>query len=317
MIAGATTQLASQAHLATVYYNRVGLDTLVPKFRFYQACSKFPMPQNNGKTMQMWRDNVPGYNTTPAAEGVPLSTPFVNGSAILSVTVENYSDFMSNSALIEETSIVNEKERQIRALSIRAAGAVDTIVRQEIDSNVATVGANGSGTTTYLCANDFKKQVSLLEGANVDPFDGTRWLGIFHPYNKYDLITDSTAGGFIETLKYQSGVQVLNGEVGEVGGVRLLTSTNVGNDGVAATSTKYYAYVFGFQAIGVVELDGRQPDGIVDPKRENFKISSYTGGGAWDPTNEIGTVSGYRFVFAAKTLDTNRFKIIKNDSSIV
>lgn len=314
-IAGTTTQQSGQLHLASVYYNRVGLDILVPKFRFYQATEKFPQPQGQGKTQQMFRDTVPGYNTTAASEGVALTSPFVNPTTTLSVTVEAYSDMMSTSTMIEDTSITNEKERMIRALSIRAAGSVDTIIRAEIDSNtsttvtIATIGTN-------MATADIKKGVRLLEGLNVEPFDGSKWLCILHPYVVYDIIADTTAGGFIESLKYQSGQKVLTGEVGEVGGAKLLTTTNV-NTADSGATTKYYAYLFGYQGVGVTELEGRGPDNIVDPKRQNFKINVYPGGGPWDPTQEIGSVAGYRFVFAAKTLDSQRFLIFKADPSIV
>ena len=322
-VAGTTTQNSGQVHVPTVYYYRVGLDTLVPKFRFYQVAEKFPLPNGSGKTMQMWRDNVPGgngpsagtYNTNPASEGVALTSPFVNPTATLSVTVEAYSDFMSTSTMMEDVSFANEVERMIRALSIRGAGAVDTVVRGEIDSNtsttvtIATIGAN-------MAAADLKKGVSLLEGLNVDPFDGMRWLAIIHPYVKYDIIADTTAGGFIDALKYQNGQQVLNGEVGEVASTRILTTTNVKNADSGAT-TKYYAYQFGYQGIGAVGLTSREPSQVTDPKRENFQINVYKGGGPWDPTHEIGSVAGYRFVFAAKTLDSQRFLIFKADPSIV
>src|SRR5690349_24935395 len=113
-IAGTTTQQSGQAHLATVYYNRVGLDTLVPKFRFYMAGEKFPQPQGVGRTQQFFRDGVPGYNTNAASEGVTLTSPFVNPTTTTSVTVEAYSDFMSTSTMIEDTSITNEVERMVR-----------------------------------------------------------------------------------------------------------------------------------------------------------------------------------------------------------
>jgi N4-gp56 family major capsid protein len=314
-VAGTNTQGSGQYHLATVYYNRKGLDTLVPKFRFYTAAEKFPQPQGNGKTQQMWRDTVPGYNVNPASEGVALTSPFVNPTTTISVTVEAYSDFMSTSTMIEDTSITNEAERMVRALSIRAAGSVDTIIRSEVDSNtgasvlISTIGSN-------MAAADIKKGVRLLEGLNVEPFDGSRWLCILHPYVVYDIVADTSAGGFIDSLKYQSGREVLAGEVGEVGGARLLTTTNV-NTSDSSTTTKYWAYLFGFQGVGVTELEGRGPDGLVDPKRQNFSINMYKGGGAWDPTNEIGSVAGYRFVFAAKTLDSSRFLIFKADPSII
>ena len=102
----------------------------------------------------------------------------------------------------------------IEDLTIRAAGSVDTITRLEIDSNSSqitdTIGTN-------LAANDFKKRVGILEGANVLSYEGTNFISVTHPYAIYDIVVDTTAGGFIEALKYQSGQKVLDGEVGMVG----------------------------------------------------------------------------------------------------
>lgn len=316
-IAGTTTQNSGQLHLPQVYYNAYGLDQLVPKFRFYQAAEKFPQPQGVGKTQQMWRDAVPGYNTNPASEGVALSSPFVNPTTTTSVTVEAFSDFMSTSTMIEDISNVNEGQRLIRALSIRGAGTVDTIIRSEADTNTTNSTDVIDTSNHRLATNDFKKVVKLLEGLNVDPFDGLggNWLSIAHPYVLYDVVSDTTAGQFVDIVKYSQPDKALSGEVGMISKVRILTSTNV-NTSDSSTTTKYHCYIFGYQGLGVTELEGRGAGGIVDPKRENFKINVYKGGGPWDPTGEIGSVAGYRFVMAAKMLDYQRFYILKPDPSI-
>jgi hypothetical protein len=91
-----------------------------------------------------------------------------------------------------------------------------------------------------------------------------------------------------------------------------LTSTNVGNDAVAAPNTKYYTYIFGKESFGCVDLTGRGPSDVTDPQKERFKVNVIKGGpSATDPTGEIGTYVSYRFVFAAKTFDKNRFQIPK------
>src|SRR6185312_3671441 len=189
-VAGVTTQQSGQAHVPTVYYQRMGLDTLVPKFRFYSVAEKFPLPQNNGKTVQMWRDAVPGgtgnaatgtpstgYNINAASEGVTLATPFVNVTATITATLEAISDFSSTSVMMEDVSIADEVGRMIRALSIRASGSVDLLIRNEIDSNTGTTVTIGT-IGTNMAAADFKKGGALLEGANVNPWDGTRWLAV-------------------------------------------------------------------------------------------------------------------------------------------
>lgn len=306
--AGTTTQSLNQNHLATVYYDRQELSRLTPMFRFYNLGTPRPIPQGSGKTIQFFRRNVPAYNTSPSAEGV-IPAPFSNGTATLSATTEQYSDYMSTSTMIEDTSIANEVDGMKNDLNIRAAGSIDTITRLEIDSNSSqitdTIGTN-------LAANDLKKRVFTLLGGNVLPFEGTNFFMVTHPYAVYDVVVDNTAGGFIDALKYQSGQRVVDGEIGQMASCRIVTSTNVGNDAVAAPNTKYYSYIFGKESFGVVDLAGRGPNGVTDPQKEYFKMNVIKGGpSATDPTGEIGTYVSYRCVFAAKTFDKARFQIPK------
>jgi len=67
--AGSTTQTPSLLHLATVYYERRSLERLEAMFRFYQVCEPHDIPQGAGRTIQMNRYTLPGFNSVPAAEG--------------------------------------------------------------------------------------------------------------------------------------------------------------------------------------------------------------------------------------------------------
>lgn len=317
--AGISTQTASLAHLATVYYDRIGLDRLEAYFRFAQVCEPKPMPANSGRTIQFARYTLPGFNTNPAAEGV-VGSPVLQTSTTVSATVEQYSDFMSASSLLQETDIFNTKERMVMDLSYRASGSVDTIIRTEIDSNSSALKSTQG---SYFSASDSKAQVALLEGINVRPKNGEigkgTYMGVCHPYVVYDLISDNTAGGFIDALKYANGVQVLNGEVGEVGRVRWMTSTNVGTSG-SSPNVLYYSYIFGEGGVGIVDLAGRGPDRVQDPRNERFRVNVIEPGpNPADPVGEIAVYASYRFVFAAKTLDSTnlRFAIVKADASLV
>jgi hypothetical protein len=107
------------------------------------------------------------------------------------------------------------------------------------------------------------------------------------------------------------------GKSGKLASCRILTSTNVGNDAVAAPNTKYYTYIFGKESFGVVDLSGRGPNDVTDPQKERFKVNVIKGGpSATDPTGEIGTYVSYRCVFAAKTFDKNRFQVPKAKAAI-
>ncbi len=314
--AGTTTQSPGvQPVNNVIYYERKGLSRLMPKLYFTQVGNPTTIPLKTGRVVQWFRRGLPSADLAPKADGY-VPNPIPQSYNTLTSQVEEYADFMSSSSLWDETNIDDANVNgMIEDLSYQAAISADTIARLEVDSNtgsfVDTLGAT-------LSANDFKAQRALLEGINVLPYSGGDFMSIIHPYVSYDLIADNTAGGFIDSLKYTAGTQVLNGEIGKVGGCRIMQSTNVGNDAVAAPNTKYYSYIFGNEAFGIVDLAGRGPTKITDPMNERFKLNVLKGGpNTADPTGTIGSIVSYRFVFAAKTLDANRLKIIKSDASLV
>lgn len=313
--AGTTTQTASLGHLATVYYDRIALDRLMAMFRFAQVVEPHPMPLHSGKTIQMFRFALPGFNTSPSAEGF-IPAPIPQASSTITATVEQYSDFMSASTLLTDTDINNTTDQMVDDLSYRAAGSTDTIIRLEIDSNTAAQTSTQGAT---LSASDFKANVALLKGINVRPFNGQDFVSVMHPYVAYDVISDNTAGGFIDSLKYANGTAVLNGELGRVGGVRLMESTNVAITGTAPNQL-YSTYIMGKGGVGIVDLTGKGPSRVMDPQNERFNLNVIKGGpSAPDPTGEIATYVSYRFVFAVKTLDSVnlRFKIVLANASLV
>jgi N4-gp56 family major capsid protein len=310
---GASTQNPGLQHQAAVYYDRQGLSRLYPMLQFNRIGYKKTLPLKSGRTIQMYRFNVPGANLTPAAEGI-VPNPVPMSSYTISAQVEQYTDFTTTSTLYEETDISNTIEEAVATISFRGALTADTITRLEVDSAfpvVPTVGAN-------LTAADFKIQTTLMAGLNVMPYANGEWMAVVHPYCVYDLMADNTAGGFIDSTKYTNGAAVLNGEIGKIAGCRILRSTNVGNDGTTAPATKYYNYIFGYEAFAVIDLSGRGPKTVVDPANQRFKVEVFSDPKSLaDPTGEIGTVIRYRFVYAAKAIDPQRGRIVAADASII
>lgn len=313
---GTTTQNPGLLHQASaIYFVKKGLDRLMPELYFWQLGYKVTMPRNSGRTIQMFRFNLPGANTQPAAEGVNPN-PVPQSSYPITSILEQYSDYMDSSTLYDETDInsIGSAAQMVEDLSFRAALSIDTITRAEIDSNTAyqipTIGAN-------LSAADFKEAVALMRGSNVMPYAGGDWMAVIHPYVEYDLISDNTAGGFIDSMKYTAGTKVLNGEIGKIAGCRLMTSTNVATSG-AAPSTLYSAYIFGYQAFATIPLAGSGPSTVTDPKNQRFKVTVVKPGiGPSNPTDEIGTIASYRFVSATKLTDPQRMRVILCDASLV
>jgi len=321
------TTTATLHHLATVYYKKVALRALRAKLFFAQAFMPDDLPNRSGKTAQWFRPVPFAANTTPAIEGA-VGTGLGLSTNIYTGTVAEYSDFTSTSALLNETAINDMITMASKEMSYRAAISVDTINRLAIEGAGAVIQAT---IGAYLTINDIRKQAKLLEGANVLGINGGDFIWVTSPWNVYDVISDPTAGGFLDAVKYTSAPAALDGtmgnglafsgEIGKAGDCRIVATTNVGNDGTAAPGTKYYNYVVGDQAFGALALTGFCPTDVQDPDKQTFKLNVVAGGpNTADPQGMIGSFVSYRFVYAAVSLNdatAYRYAITKADSSII
>lgn len=311
-----TTLSPGLTHFQATYYEKKGLDRLGTTFQFRSACEPDIMPLRSGKTIQFYRYSQFGANTTAATEGT-VGTSLQPQSTTISATIAEYGDFINGSSLMVKTAIDPIKENFADLLGYRAGLSADTITKNEFDANLSSVQLNTIGAT--LTANDLRRAVSSLRGVNVLPKMNNEFLGIFHPYVVYDLQSDNSAGGFLDVMKYADPSAIINGEVGKIGGVRVLQSTNVSTTGTAPEA-KYYGYVVGKGAVGAIDLAGSGPSNVVDPMKQAFRITVIDGGPSiYDPVGMIGFAVSYYFAFVAKTLDssTYRYKIILADSSII
>lgn len=312
------TSTGTITHLATVYYKRKGLDTLKKRLRFMGVSEPDMLPKRQGLTVQWYRYTLPAANTTPSAEGT-VGTSLQHTTTTISATVSQYSDFYSLSTLIQDTAIDPIVENTVEMASYRAALSVDTIIRTEYDSTT-TPDVNTLGAA--LTAADFRHVKALLNG--IDLHEGPRgqsdFVAIVHPYVLFDVMSDNTAGGFIDVNKYTNpGVLINQGEEGKIAGTRLVSTTNVATSGTAP-NVLYRTYVVGRGAVGVVDLAGSGPSEVSDPDRQAFNTNVVKGGpNTADPEGNIGSFVSYRFVMVAKILDaTNyRYRKILADASIV
>ena len=104
--------------------------------------------------------------------------------------------------------------------------------------------------------------------------------------------------------KYSGGVAIMDGEVGRLGGVRFIETTNVQVKNNSSSVPIHYTMIIGKDAYGVVDVDGSvKPQAIIKP---------HGSAGTADPLNQRATV-GYKTMFTAKRLD--EFSMIRIESA--
>ena len=134
--------------------------------------------------------------------------------------------------------------------------------------------------------------------------DGGFFVSVIHPDALYDLMTDTTTGGWIDANKANAGDnadKLFKGEVGRLAGVRFLETSNayvVGsscatNSAVLASSSIYVTSVLGSDAFGVTELQNLQT-----------YIKDFGSGGVADPTNKVAT-AGWKTTFGVSMLNSD------------
>lgn len=311
-------------HLATVYYERTGLDILRKKTIMSMLAdpSVQALPQGNGKTVQMFRMGQFASSTTPKTEGT-VGTGLSMSSATISATVAQYADFLTFSDMLVDTAINPMVESGVTELSYRAALMVDDIIKAEVDSAATSVALLDS----FFSVKDLAHVATLFQGVDAQPFSNGVFPCIAHPYVTFDLINDPAMGGFLSLVTPDSsaqGADRLNsredrGFVLQKHGVAVHESTNV-TVNAAATPDTHNIYYAANQGLGIIDLAGRGPSRVQDPKTQRFNIAvgNSLGPDKADPEGVIRSFASFNFVFVAKALDGGtRLKKTAATSSII
>jgi N4-gp56 family major capsid protein len=115
-----------------------------------------------------------------------------------------------------------------------AAAVADYVVGTAVAASTLNVDwpndrANRAALTTgdNLTAAVIRRVVTQMKKSNIPPFPDGKYRAMVDPNVVFDLMSDTSVGGWIEASKYAAPDQLLNGEIGQIAGVRFI-ETNVG-----------------------------------------------------------------------------------------
>lgn len=323
--AGTTTGSAGLSHLQSIYYKRRALDRLQKKFRFRQMCDKDNLPKYNGRTVQFFRYSNFSANTTQTVEGT-VGSPISPTSKVLGATVSQYSAFLTISDFLEYTAPDPNVTNMAELLGYQAGLSNDTMCRNVADAEFASAKQNL--LSTYVKVADLRAARSALQAIDVEPFEDGLFGVLMHPFGTYDLVNDPAAGGLADIVKYTSPKDSPlvryedRGHLANVAGCKVVESTNV--KVTSGSPNLYRIYIFGRHAMGTVDLEGRGPTDVVDPKKQRFSVNIIKGAPQIaDPEGVIGAAVSYNYVTTNVVLDgppgiggSYRYRMIDAQSSI-
>lgn len=192
-------------------------------------------------------------------------TPVAMSDSQVTVTLNEYGNATVTTAKLRATSFLPVDPVAAQAVGYNAGLSIDTIARNVLEAGDNVVYATGgavdptSRTTVNaddtLAANDVRRVVAQLRGANVPTINGS-YVGFIHPDVSYDFRSATDAAAWRTPANYVNPEGIYNGEIGMFEGVRFMESpraplfTNASNNsGASGTIDVYGTLIMGRQAL--------------------------------------------------------------------
>ncbi len=285
-----TTLLDGLSAEMKTFYDMTLIDEAQANLVHDQFGQKRPIPKNGGKTIEFRKFAPLAKALTPLTEGVTPAGKSLTVSTI-EATVSQYGDYITQSDVLELTSLDNTILEATKLLGRQAGLTLDTVVRDILNS----------GTNVHYCGNgysrnevgamtvkDVQQVVAKLRAQNA-PTIGGKYVGIIHPYVAYTLMRDPE---WIDAHKYANPTNLYEGEIGEVAGVRFVQTSEAATFLGMDNKTVYSTLVLGDGAYGVTEITGGGLETIVKQKGS---------AGTADPLDQRSSV-GWKAIKTAEIL---------------
>jgi N4-gp56 family major capsid protein len=192
-------------------------------------------------------------------------TPVAMSDSQVTVTLNEYGNATVTTAKLRASSFLPVDPIAAQAVGYNAGLSIDTIARNVLQAGDNVLYATGGATdpssrTTVnsddtLAANDVRKVVAQLRGANV-PTIGGSYVGFIHPDVSYDFRSATDAAAWRTPANYVNPEGIYNGEIGMFEGVRFMESSRAplfanasDNSGSAGTIDVYGTLIMGRQAL--------------------------------------------------------------------
>ena len=308
-VVNATTSEGLSAEMKT-FYDKTLITLASPYLVHDQFGQKRDIPQNGGKIIEFRKFSSLPKALTPITEGVTPTGNRLNVST-KTATIEQYGDYIEQTDVLELTSVDNTIVEATKQLASQAGLTMDTVVRNElvggtnvmycpkvVNGTETTVTLRGEiDKTSLLRVKDVFRASAELKAMNAPKIDGY-YVGIIHPYVAYDLMQEA-GNQWMEVQKYTTPENVLKGEIGSLGGVRFVESTEAkiwqeGKDNCAVFAT----LILGADAYGVTSIGGKGIEHIV----------KQTGYGN-DPLNQRSSIGWKGFKTAKRLVEEYMIRI--------
>ncbi len=163
-----------------------------------------------------------GTNPTAVTWG---ATAYSSGPAQYGILVQVSDLLVHNSAI----TVVDSASRNVQ---LALARMVDTVIQTVVNAGTnGVIYAGGKTSRTGLAAGDLITQSEMVKAvrnlrsanaAGLRPFEGKYYVAVIHPFAMADLMSNTSAGSWIDVGRYSSVSDLQEGKMSDFRGVRYL-----------------------------------------------------------------------------------------------
>jgi N4-gp56 family major capsid protein len=258
-------------------FDRIAYFALRSELLFDAVADVQPVAQSMpGSSVKFTIFNDLSAATSTLTETSDVTTVAMSDSQV-EVTLAEYGNAVSTTAKLRGTSFLDVDAAAANVVGYNAGISIDSVIREVLAAGTNVIFGGGGSTdpstrTTVqvedvIEANDVRKVVAALRGANAVSFNGM-YMGYIHPDVSYDLRRETGVASWRDPHVYSDPAFIYNGEVGAFEGVRFIETPrakifeNASNgSGSAGTIDVYCTHICGRQALAKAHsiVDGNGP----------------------------------------------------------
>jgi N4-gp56 family major capsid protein len=181
-----------------------GSSVIVP-FMSHLAPSSTTISQVNDVTPTIMRDATATITPTSRTAAIQFSE---------ALSLQAFTDYTARA----HERVGEQMQNSIEQVAMNAALAGSLVTR------AAARASLDAGTASHRLSRDtFINAAAMLQSIGITKADtprGGRWMSLFNPLGLKDLLADSV---ILAVGEYQAGEMILNGEIGELNGIKIIT----------------------------------------------------------------------------------------------
>lgn len=238
------------------WLKREVLENFEPNLYFYKAGEQ-PSVEAGYNTIgwakfdQIDEDSVTTGSTS--TDGVtPTAIDF--DATVITATPVQYRIVVSLSDMLIDLNVINFLKGAAREVGAAMARSIDKTIQTTIMAGTYVIYGGSVSARTSLAATDvltaakLNQANALLEARYAPKIDGY-YVGYAHPYQIYDLRSESGTGNWLEVNKYATPDKIFKGEIGMLSNIRIVMAPFIQK--FTSTVDVYPCLVLGKGAYGV------------------------------------------------------------------